>query len=110
MSELPSGHVSFLPAFTGDGYNYGGGIIVTWGTVSVNLGGVDPMRGTYANERLAHVIAAAPDLKAVVEDMLAGLAYLRKHETIPYGFGIDRLEQAGRAALAKAKGATDAQA
>jgi|ERR1700721_31351 len=60
--KIPPGHVSYLPSHTGDGYNYGGGLIVTWGTVSINLGGVDPMRGTYPNESLARVLAAAPKM------------------------------------------------
>lgn len=38
-------------------------------------------------------------LRAVVIDMLAGLEYLRITKTIPYGFGIDRLEVNGTAAL-----------
>lgn len=38
-------------------------------------------------------------LRAVVADMLSGLAYLRTTNRVPYGFGIDRLEQTGRAAL-----------
>lgn len=38
-------------------------------------------------------------LRAVIVDMLAGLQYLRTTDTVPYGFGIDRLEQTGRAAL-----------
>lgn len=53
-------------------------------------------------EEVARLIATAPDLKAVVEDMLSGLSYLRKTKNIPYGFGIDRLEKNGKAALAKA--------
>jgi rubrerythrin len=38
-------------------------------------------------------------LRAVVVDMLAGLRYLRNTNSVPYGFGIDRLEQTGCAAL-----------
>ena len=38
-------------------------------------------------------------LRAVVEDMLSGLAYLRATDRVPYGFAIDRLEEIGRAAL-----------
>ncbi len=44
---------------------------------------------------------AAPDLCAVVADMLGGLEYLRQRDTVPYGFGIDRLERIGYAALDK---------
>lgn len=52
----------------------------------------------------AHLIAAAPDLMAVVKDMLSGLAYLRETNSVPYGFGIDRLEESGQLALLKAQG------
>lgn len=55
-------------------------------------------------EPSARLIAAAPDLAAVVKDMLSGLQYLRDTKNIPYGFGIDRLEQTGKAAIAKAEG------
>lgn len=41
------------------------------------------------------------ELRDVVKDMLSGLAYLRDTKTEPYGFGIDRLEKTGKAALAK---------
>ena len=38
-------------------------------------------------------------LRAVVMDMLSGLTYLRMNNRVPEGFGIDRLEQHGKAAL-----------
>jgi hypothetical protein len=38
-------------------------------------------------------------LRAVIVDMLAGLDYLRTTNSVPYGFGIDRLEKTGKAAL-----------
>jgi hypothetical protein len=41
-------------------------------------------------------------LRAVVNDMIAGLQYLRITNSVPYGFGIDRLEQTGHAALGNA--------
>jgi hypothetical protein len=44
--------------------------------------------------------AEIEQLRSVVQDMLGGLAYLRSTDSVPYGFGIDRLEQTGRAALA----------
>lgn len=50
----------------------------------------------------ARLIAAAPDMLAVIRDMLSGLSYLRFTKNIPYGFGIDRLEEAGLAAIGKA--------
>ena len=54
-----------------------------------NLTAEELERLTQANSRLA----------AVVTDMLAGLAYLRTTDRVPYGFGIERLEHAGREAL-----------
>jgi hypothetical protein len=51
-------------------------------------------------EQIEHRLGSAARLSAVVQDMLGGLAYLRSTDTVPYGFGIDRLEQTGRAALA----------
>ena len=38
-------------------------------------------------------------LRLVVLDMLSGLTYLRTNNRVPEGFGIDRLEQYGKAAL-----------
>jgi hypothetical protein len=46
-----------------------------------------------------HVEAVTKELRAVVRDMLSGLEYLRITNSIPYGFGIDRLERTGREAL-----------
>ena len=43
------------------------------------------------------------ELRTVVTDMLCGLKYLRQTNEIPYGFGIDRLEKTGLAAIAKVK-------
>ena len=43
-------------------------------------------------------------LVAVIQDMLSGLEYLRQTKRDVYGFGIDRLEETGKAALTLAKG------
>ena len=52
----------------------------------------------------AHLIAAAPDMFAALEDMLSGWDYIRmEHGDLP-GVGWDRCEDAARAALAKARG------
>lgn len=60
-----------------------------------------------AHERSTVLLCAAIDeieqLRAVVADMLEGLTYLRITNRVPYGFGIDRLEQNGRAALNTAR-------
>ena len=99
-SKHTPGHISYLPCFTGDGYNYGGGLIVTFGDVSINLGGVDPQRGTYPNEKLAHLIAAAPDLLSALQ-ALAEDQTTAHWQNAPY----DLLRNA-RAAIARATGAT----
>ena len=39
------------------------------------------------------------ELEAVVRDMLSGLNYLRQSNSVPYGFGIDRLEINGQRVL-----------
>lgn len=37
-TELPTAVYSFLPYFSGDGYSYGGGAVVTFGAFSVQFG------------------------------------------------------------------------
>ena len=49
----------------------------------------------------ARLMAAAPELLAVVRDMLSGLAYLRQQGISVLGFGIDRLEETGTVAIEK---------
>ncbi len=53
----------------------------------------------------AAITEATRDLRTVVEDMLSGLRYLRQ-VGVPYGFGIDRLEQSANAALERLNEAT----
>jgi hypothetical protein len=108
-SKHTPGHISYLPCFTGDGYNYGGGLIVTFGDVSINLGGVDPQRGTYPNEKLAHLIAAAPELfifadHPVIQWLLTdGLEHIPEPQRTSARIFLLPLRDA---ALAKATGAT----
>lgn len=65
------GHVSFLPSHTGDGYNYGGGIVVTIGERSLLVAGIDPMKGYLEKDlKLAYQLAAAPDLLAALKRLL----------------------------------------
>ncbi len=47
-------------------------------------------------------LAMLPNLEKVVRDMLSGLAYIRDANSVPYGFGLKRLEDTGKAALAEA--------
>ena len=52
----------------------------------------------------ACLIAAAPDLLAAARDALAGWRYLRENHGDLYGVGWGRVEDALRAAIAKAEG------
>lgn len=55
--------VSYLPCHAGDGYSYGGGILVTFGDRSFQVAGMDPMKGYLpADKELAHILAAAPQM------------------------------------------------
>lgn len=62
------------------------------------------LRKEIARKKRKALEGAAPELRDVVKDMLCGLSYLRQTNNVPYGFGIDRLETSGKAALAKADG------
>ena len=53
----------------------------------------------------AHLIAAAPDLLAALEDMLAGWKYIRESHGDLYGVGWDRAQDKATAAIARARGA-----
>lgn len=58
----------------------------------------------------AHLIAAAPELLEALEDILSGWRYIRQdpnHKAL-YGVGWDRAQEKAEAAIAKAKGETDA--
>jgi hypothetical protein len=56
------------------------------------------------NEENAHLIAAAPDLLAALEDMLAGWKYIRESHGDIYGVGWDRAQDNAAAAIARARG------
>lgn len=58
-----------------------------------------PKRAVQDAERLAALETENTALRAVVVDMLSGLEYLRITDRVPYGFGIDRLEASGKAAI-----------
>jgi hypothetical protein len=51
-----------------------------------------------------HLIAAAPELLAALQDMLGGWRYIRQFHGDLYGVGWDRAQQAAEAAIAKATG------
>jgi len=54
--------------------------------------------------RIASLEAAILAKDAVLKDMLSGLNYLRQNNSVPYGFGIDRLETTAKEALASSDG------
>jgi hypothetical protein len=91
MSAHTKGQVSFLPCFSGDGYGYGGGIVVTFGDMSVLLGEDSSGRRL----ELARLIAAAPELLEACEAALEEL----------YRVSPSLAHPKVRAAIAKAKGA-----
>jgi hypothetical protein len=99
------GKVSFLPVHDGDGYSYGGGIIVTIGDLSINLGGFEAMRG-YDKRRvaLAHNLAAAPDLLEALRRLL-GTSTTKLDET--HEPGCRCVIHEALAAIAKAEGRSD---
>ena len=55
-ASFGDGGVHFLPMYSGDGYGYGGGVIVTIGSLAIHMG-----EGSNA-ERVGHLLAAAPVL------------------------------------------------
>lgn len=52
----------------------------------------------------AHLYAAAPEMYAALEDILAGWRYIRENHGDLYGVGWDRAEQNAMQALSKARG------
>lgn len=87
------GVVARLPWNNGDGYRWGGDVIVCFGERAINLG------GDQDSEPLARLIAAAPALVEALKDALAGWRYIRDHHGDLYGVGWDRVEDAAQAAL-----------
>lgn len=65
--EYISGEVSKLPAHSGDGYSWGGDVIVTFGKRSINLGTSHKHHEMKQIEALAHQIAAAGEMLALLE-------------------------------------------
>ena len=105
MSKHTSGSVSQMPWHDGDGYSWGGDVIVSFGCRAINLGSSGHSGDAL---KLAHLIAAAPELlealKALAseewshmdDDDLAYEASKGNKMVIPY--------ISARAAIAKAEG------
>lgn len=86
MNKHTPGLVSYLPSFSGDGYNYGGGIVVSFGDVSIQLGGLSPTSG-YDEKvvSLARLIAAAPELLGALRTARAWIGSASELATLdPY--------------------------
>ena len=61
--QIEPGRVSRLPSFDGDGYGYGGELVVSFGERSIKLGTRDG--------ELAAALSAMPDLLTVAEMLVA---------------------------------------
>ena len=107
--------VSELPHFSGDGYHYGGGFIVTIpeSGLSIQLGGgiVGDSKEWKVRRALAHKIAATPALLKAAEALVNSLASIddeieSRHysmaATVPYAHPV-----ALKAALKQARGGED---
>lgn len=77
MSARTKGHISRQPIHRGDGYDWGGDLIVTLGATSINLGYPDQ-----TTIELAHKIAAA-------EQMYEALKEVAHHADDECGFMMD---------------------
>lgn len=106
----PSGAVSKLPVHSGDGYNYGGGLLVNFGERSFFLGDTQPRcKDDDELESLARVMAAAPDLLDALKNLGDWLAYgmAKTDGAEPTAEDLRTCEQlaaAARAAVDKAEG------
>ncbi len=63
MAEIPEGTVARLPSFDGDGYGFGGELVISFGPRAVKL--------SHRDYDLAALLSAAPDLLMVAEILLA---------------------------------------
>src|SRR5690554_6545988 len=64
----------------------------------------DAHTGEHELNANARLIAAAPELREALEDMLSGWKYIRESHGDLYGVGWDRAQNKARAAIAKVKG------
>lgn len=75
------GHVSVMPFHSGDGYSWGGDVVVSFGERAINLGAA--RHSNCETVKLARLLAAAPALKAerdALREALEGLADILEHD------------------------------
>lgn len=90
MADIAPGTVIHLPSHSGDGYGWGGGVVVS-------IGGLAPPIGEHYPQGLPQLLAASPDLLAALEEILD---YTGGADTaLNDDFVVDR----ARAAITKAK-------
>jgi hypothetical protein len=90
-----TGRVSWLPSFSGDGYSYGGGIVVTFGDIAIQVG----EDTTGKRQALAVKIAAVNELYEALSEF---------EQEISGRFGADADMTDGlRAVVLKARGALE---
>lgn len=85
------GQVSVMPRHNGDGYSWGGDVVVSFGEQAINLGA--SRHSNCETVKLARLIAAAPELLEALEDLCS--------------FETERTQKKwgnARVAIAKAKG------
>lgn len=112
MSDLKHtpGFVSEMPVHDGDGYSWGGDVIVTIDSRSINLGSSQNFLIRLEILALGRMIAAAPDMLAALIEAETRLRYSGDH--FHDAGATDRAEadwaaaDQARAAIAKATGET----
>jgi hypothetical protein len=89
------GQVSCLPTFNGDGYGYGGGIVVTFGDIAIQLGETSP--NDQSRLELARLITAAPALVEALTSAAVMLEAIEAHCVNERGLrGADHAEDGRR--------------
>lgn len=100
--ETAKAVVSYLPVYSGDGYGYGGGAVLTIGTVSVGLG--ESSQAAKVAKDMAHRWNCYQDLleagKALAQHV-SGVAHHLREDA--YTDTVDRLVDL-EAAISKAEG------
>lgn len=97
-SKHTTGVVSQMPWHNGDGYCWGGDIVVSFGDRAINLGSATLSVQHEEILKLARLIAAAPEL-------LAAAAYLASWDHCwPGNINLETAASMARAAIAKAEG------
>jgi hypothetical protein len=61
----PAASISYLPSFSGDGYGYGGGIVLTFGEIAIQVG--EDVRGGPRHELARRIADACNSFDALTE-------------------------------------------